>query len=633
MADFPRNIRLSSMAEARLKSYLNSEIENHRAERSNWVNDLKNWQIDYWAAPLETQKTFPFKGASNIVIPMTAIAVESVHAKAMTTLTGVPGQFVTLKLPPQISDSAPDTEKIIDHILLKDVKFVKFADEALLENKKLGSAIGKTGYERIVKRAVREEGGVEIPFDVVTKQGACIDAVPLPNFLMPFTCNDPQTAPWCGEEHLENPYQVKLHANSGFFYPELAKDENMMMLLGNGIGQNQSSTEYVQEVRKLQNQTPIQWPREISWFEFWLSFDVDEDGNDEEIVVHYHWESGTFLSIRYNWYSDLHRPYRICNYFPMEHRWAGIGIGKQNEQFQAEITTQHRQRIDNATLANMRMYKIKQGIGYGPNESIFPGKIWLVEDMDDIGEIQMAEVYPSSYNNEQQAVIYSQQRTAVNELNQGMPQMGTPGTASSDLIRVQEGNRKFDYTFGNEKAFLVDCMKDVLCVTNQYGVSDQRIFRTVAAGPIVEHLLTKLSPDELKLYVLSELNLAGASANRLVDRATLMQLAQTTTGYYQNMIALAQQSQNPQLMMMLSQQAFVAGSELMKQIFEAFDIRSIDKLIPPPLLQLLMTNGSNVAGLIGSGGPGSTNPGNQNGVESGAQSGGEISAESNAGTP
>lgn len=623
MADFPRNIRLSASIKEKLISYLNSEIQNHRGERNQWVDDLKNWQIDYWAKPAEEVKTFPFKGACNIIIPLTAIAVESVHAKEMTSLTGVPGQFVTLKLPPELSEVASDTEKMIDHILVKDTNFIGFADQVLLGNKKLGTGIGKTGYQKIVKRAIREVGGEEVPFDVVTRQGPTAEAIPLPNFIMPFTCNDPQMAPWCGEEHLESSYQVKLLSESGFFYPEVSSD--LLKLMDQGGGTNQSSKEYTEEVRSLQNQTPIRWPQEISWFELWLGFDVDGDGQDEEIVVHYHWESQTFLSVRYNWYQDLHRPYRIVNYFPMEGRWAGIGIGKQNEQFQMEVTTQHRQRIDNATLANMRMYKIKQGIGYGPNEPIFPGKIWLVEEKDDIDSVQMAEVYPSSYNNEQQAVIYSQQRTGVNELTMGMPQAGTPGTASSDLTRVEEGNRKFDYTYQlHSRPFLVDCIKDVLCNVAQYGVKDKRVFKTVTMGPVVEHLLTGLQPDELKLFVLNDLDIAGKSKNKLVDRNTWIQYGQAVNTFYQNMIMLAQQTKNGAIMQMMSQQALIAGTEVMKQLSEAFDIRSIDKIIPPQLLAMLMqnSNGPNNAGLLGSGGEQPPSSSNANGVSEPAQVGG-----------
>src|SRR5690606_10476646 len=154
----------------------------------------------------------------------------------------------------------------------------------------------------------------------------------------------------------------------------------------------------------------------------WISFDVNADGWDEEIVVDYHKPSRTFLSVRYNWYDDLHRPYHFGNYLNVEGIWPGIGVCKQVEQFQAEATTIHRQRLDNATLANMSQIVLKKGIGYGAGEPIFPGKMWFVNDVqNDIKEFKLSEVYPSSYANEQAIVSYFEQRTGVNEVILGMP--------------------------------------------------------------------------------------------------------------------------------------------------------------------------------------------------------------------
>lgn len=597
MADFPRNIRLDRDTKDRLVSYLDTEIQNHRAERSTWVSDLENWQIDYWAKPAEEIKTFPFKGACNIVIPLTAIAVEAVHAREMTTFFAL-NQFVTLKLPEQFEQFTNGLERAIDKILLDDVDIYSFADQTLLENKKLGSAIGKSGYQKIIKRAVRTVGDVEQTFEVVTKQGPTLDGVRLAAFIMPFTCIDPQTAPWCGEEHIKSPYDIKLMSESGFFYEETY--DEYLQYINQGQSVNISSYSYDQTVKDLQDQTPIRLPREVAWHEIWLGFDVDGDGYDEEIVVHYHWPSQTFFSIRYNWHDDLRRPYEILNYFPMEYRWAGLGIGKQNEQLQMEVTTQHRQRIDNATLANMRMYKVKDGNGYGPNEPVFPGKLWIVDEMDDVQELVMTEVYPSSYNNEQQAAIWSNQRTGVSELTLGMPQVGTPGTATGDLSRVQEANRKYDYTHGKSKRFLLCNARNALLEAAQFGFRDASMFSFIPNGDMVQQMLT-MPADNIKQIIFSGLDLAGQNSNKLIDRNTWTQLAGITQQYYQGMIQLAMMMGNQQLVGMIGMKALVAATEVYKQILEAYDVRSIDKIALTNLINGLTNVQPN--GIPGSGSP------------------------------
>lgn len=584
--DFPPNIKLDADTKARLISYLNEEIVTHRAERANWVNDLTNWQLDYWAKPVEEIKQFPFKGACNLINPIMAIAVEAVHAKEMTTLFAL-GQFVNFKLSGQLEPLSNDLELVVDKILEKDVNIYKFLDNAFLENKKLGSMVGKDGWEKTIKRAIKYDGENEIPFDVITKQGATLKSIPLANFLMPFVCQDPQLATWCGEEHLSSPYAVKLLAESSFFYPEVY--EELGKLLSVGQGTNQSSASYLQAIREAQDQVPIQWPREITWFEIWLSFDVDGDGKDEEIVVHYHWDTQSFLSIRYNWYSDLHRPYEIGNYFPMENRWAGIGIGKQVEQFQMEATTLLRQRIDNGTLSNMRMYKIKQGIGYGPDEPIFPGKIWLVEDMNDVSEIVMNEIYPSGYNNDSSVQMLADKRTGVSEVTLGSPQVGTPDTATGSLSKVQEANRKFDYTFKNSKLFALNCAKRAIQNSIQFGVSSPRIFSVAQPEnvPVITQLFKAPDLEMWNYDILDNMSLAGQNANRLVDRNTWTQLAGISQQYFTSMFQIAQFTGNQQLMQALAAKSFEAATEIYRQILEAYDVRQLQKILP----NLMLPNG------------------------------------------
>jgi hypothetical protein len=79
MPNYPREIYLDEDTEARLISFLDTELLNHYGERATFVDDIIRYQTDYYAQPTTKQKKFPFVGAANIVIPLTAIAVEAVH--------------------------------------------------------------------------------------------------------------------------------------------------------------------------------------------------------------------------------------------------------------------------------------------------------------------------------------------------------------------------------------------------------------------------------------------------------------------------------------------------------------------------------------------------------------------------
>lgn len=583
MANYPRELILDSGTERRLISFLETELLNHYQERSPWMTRLLRMQRDYWAEPTTKRATFPFTGASTIVIPLTAVAVEAVHARTMTTLFAL-NQLVSAT--PRSSgwaDYARPVEKFLNQELLGEMHARRRLDSSILEIEKFGTGIGKVGYEKLIKTAIRAmPDGTEIEYPVTVRDGAVLDSVALGRFLMPFSSTDPQTSPWCGEEHARTPYDVLQMEESGFFRA------GTMKKLEHWVAQkNRNSTgverQFMQSQEKLEDRE-AQWPNLIDWVEIWMGFNVDGGEHNHEIVVHYHRPSRTILSVRYNWHDDLHRPYRVGVYFPVEHRWTGIGIGKQNEQFQKEITTQHRQRLDNATLANMRMIKISKLSGYGPGEPIFPGKMWFVDDMSHVDTFQLGEIYNSAYNNEQATLMYSEKRTGVNDTTLGMPAAGTPGTATGDLARIQEGNKKFDYAYQNIKEYVQELITDTAVTIQQFGPRRIEYYTQVEGGQFVQQFFTMPS-EMIRHGLLIELNAAGQQQNKVLDRQNWISVATLLTQYYQGSLQLAQLAGNQQLIQYITQKGLIAGTEAMRQVLETFDIRNVDRIILSELLQ------------------------------------------------
>lgn len=570
--EYPRELNLDAETEAALIAYLEYEILNHEAERTTVIEDLKRWQRDYWAKPSTEQRKFPFLGAANIIIPLTAITLEAVHARTMMTLFGLP-QFVTCKMAPPLDDLSNPLENYLDYECLKQVDIYKAMDNFVLETEKFGTGIIKTGWDKRVRTAVRTAGEQDEEFEVTVKQGPSVDAVTNANFVMPFTNQDPQNSRWVGEYHNRTLEEVNRYEQDGLFKEGTYEKIKTYYTQYNQAG----GDSYRQEVEKLQSESPS-YPKFIQWYEMWMSFDTDKSKKLKEIVVHYHRPSRTFMSIRYNWYEDLHRPYRHANYFPLEHRWNGVGIAKQLDQFQKEITIQHRQRLDSGTLANARMLKVKKMSGYGPGEPFFPGKIWMVDDMADIESFQLGDLPTSAFSNENSTLMFAQQRSGINDLNLGMPQAGTPGTATSDLSRVQEGSRKFDYSYRNIKRAADQIVVDVACNIAQFGPSNSRYFDLQPHGDDLKKFFAQPVTD-IRQQLIASITTAGANGNKLIDRQNWTQISQMLQGYYSQIIQLGMQTKNEQLLQVAIPQALQGASEAMRQVLESFDIRNIDKIL------------------------------------------------------
>lgn len=580
---YPRELNLDSETEEALKVYLDEQLLNHYGERSPWMTRLLQWQRDYWAEPTKTRATHPFVGASTIVIPLTAIAVEAVHARTMTTLFAL-GQLVsTTAISADWSDAARPVEQFMNRELMGEMQARKKLGSAILELEKFGTGIGKVGYERVVRIACKtREDGTEEEIPVTIRNGAVIDSVANGRFLMPLSAQDPQTSPWCGEEHNDTPYNMASMEDSGLFR------RGTMDKLGGWVSQMSRSTlgverQYQASQENLEHRSPS-WPGLLDWVEIWLGFNTDKNpaGEHKEIVVHYHRGARLIMSCRYNWHDDLHRPYRVGNYFPVEHRWMGIGICKQNEQFQRSVTTQHRQRLDNGTLANMRMIKISKLSGYGPGEPIFPGKMWFLNDMDHVDTLQLGELYNSAFNNEQATLQYHEKRVGVNDTVLGAPAAGTPGTATGDLARIQESNKRFDFVYANIKEFARELIIDTAVMIQQFGPRRIEYLTTSEHGDQVAAFF-QMPAEFIRHGLLIEIGAAGQQQNKVLDRQNWISIATLLQQYYTGASALAgtyaQISSDPSLLQMVTLKGLVASTEAMRQILESFDLRNVDRMV------------------------------------------------------
>lgn len=610
MADYPRLLKLDNDTKDDLANFLDEELQNHRAERQDYLDDIIQFQTDYWAKPSVTTRTFPFKGASNLIVPLTAITFEAVHARTMTKIYGI-NQLTTVEVKAKDCprESGVAFERFMDYMLGPNVmKTRKAINDIATEQEKFGTGIGKSGYEKVVKTAVMTLGDEEQEIDVVKKSAPTLDAVAGSRFLMRFSDQDPQTALWCGEEHSWSPFEVQTAVDSTLFYEDTMKELEAWVIrtnLNEPSGEGQRATSNQEE---LENRDPI-FPSRIDFVEIWLAWDIDSKAPEgfehvnlaprmKELQVFYHPESRTVMGARYNYNKDLSRPYRTGPYIPLEHRWNGIGICKQAKPFQQEITTMHRQRLDNATLANMRMFKVHRLSGYGPKEPVFPGKMWFLDDMDHIESFQMGEVYSSSFGNEQAAVLYHQQHSGVNEMTLGMPSVGTPGTATGDLARIQEGNKKHDFTYSNLKILIDELIMDTAVNIKQFGTQSLDYFTIVDGGELVLHLLS-YPIEQIRSGLVFKIGLVGQSENRLSSRNDWTQIAGLLQQYFTGSLQIAQMLGDQQLSTYIGQKALVAGTEAMRQILETYDRRNIDRIVLSELEAILNQGQDQQGGNIG----------------------------------
>lgn len=581
---WPRMLNLAADVEDRLVQFLDHEISQAWAEREILVQDWIQWHKDYWAKPASAEKNFPFRKAANVVIPITAIAVEAILARLLTTIFSVKPFYSIRPRTKEWIEHAPAIEawlqtEIEDPLALNAERF---AEETLLELIKLGTGVGKSGYERDIRKVNTDlPDGSSVARWVERRNGATLDYVPLANFLMRIYERDPQTAVWCGEEHHDITWtQLKRNALSGRMRPEAI--EKIKHWWG---GQGEGSThDTLDEARRTNEGDEPAWNDTFNFAEVWISFDVDKDGVDEEIVVEFHKPSLTILSVRYNWYEDLHRPYRVGNFIPVEGRWAGIGTGKQLEQFQALITTVHRQRLDAGTLANMGQLALKRNSPYGENEPIQPGKIWFFDNpATDIKEFSLSNTqHFAQIQNESAAQQYADKRSGVNELVLGIPHQGTPGTATSDLAKLAEGNKKFDMVLKGVRRWFGLLGGDILANYQQFGSRGRSWTVQGEEGDFIEHYLT-LPQESVRRGAHIELTVTDSITNRDVEQQKWSTLFALLSQHYDKALErsamVAQIAGDPTIFLAFADIALRASNTAMRRMLESFQVVDVDAFL------------------------------------------------------
>lgn len=576
--NWPRLLKLDEDTENRLREYIDNEVDAFYRERQPLMEDWKRWQEVYWAAPATKEKNFPFKRAANIVVPLAAISVEAFHARVMNTLFSVEPFWSIRPRSAEWITAAKPFENFLQAQVEngKTLRLWECANDVNLELTKLGTAVVKTGYERVTKKTIRNVGGQEEIGYVTTKNGANVARVPLGNFIQRLAELDPQSAPLVGEEHEFTWSQMKRMSGDGRMRPEQVEKIKSHWVEAHSQADVSDGSQLTAKVDELTNFAPS-WYEVFKVLELWITFDVDGDGWDEEIVVDYHKASRTFLSIRYNWYDDLHRPYRIGNLFNVEGIWAGIGLCKQSEQFQEQATTIHRQRLDNATLANMSQLALRKNMGYGPGEPIFPGKMWFVDDpTKDIREFKLSDVYNSAYANEEAVSRLWEKRTGINEMVLGIPHDGTPAPATSDLTRLAEGNKKFDLALKNIRKWWSEIGLDV--VTNYQIFGDQQVHFWIMDpedAMEVERVLN-MPATMVRDGAVIDLTVSDSITNREVEKQQWLGLFQVITNYYDRVLALAQLF-GPEIFGSIAQKAVLASDEALRRLLETFAIPDSDR--------------------------------------------------------
>lgn len=559
----PPDIQMSPEAERRLAYYLEYELSQASAERWQFMNKLARLKEKFKAKFPEFPKDWPIANASQLIVPIIKTNVNTLGARIYQTVMAAEPLASVRTTDNQFQDFAFDFETFLATYSDEKLNMAELLDGWVTEVIKLG-----TGILEVTTRLDRRTGTT---YDNITGKyenrtedlynGPIVYHVPLEDFWIRPAYRDLQTAPWCGKEVRLTWSQIKDMAMSGELNPD--KINNIWRWVGQAdldTPRPMLKQEELEQLRPTNRQL-------YNLFELCVRWDFNGDGLDEEAIVYFHRPSRTVLRKKFSGFRQ--RPWRVGRFMLQEHWFYGEGLAEMLEHLQEEISTMHNQRIDNATLANIRPILVARLIqGLRPGDRIWSGKIIKVQNVkEDVGTLQLGDVYPSTVMAENIANQYAERLSGVGEVAAGQAKPVSRTTATAQLALLEELNRRFDKVVKGLRRTLRDVYRDLgdlFFLSGTNGLAE--VWLGSVRGRQLESFLA-MPADLLRRKVSIQIRATSSTVNKEVEFQTQIAVFNLIISMWQQIRAEASQLA-PTIIPLLSHEILKAIIPVFKKIMQ-----------------------------------------------------------------
>ena len=598
-----QHIKLTREREEKLKRWMGEKVQDIFDRRIQRTYDWRRWKDQYEGKT--SPKSFPWKNASNVHVPITAIITDAIHANLMNRIFGHERIWDVKAVRPEeqigtnSSDNQPitwsDAAKMIEDFIDLQVSDTGMIDvyspteDAVLECLKLGTGVLFNPWVTLTQANYEMdfETGEIIKEDLTTMfDGIHPKTIPLEDFLVTPHYQDihgPDGAPLFGHMYYLRQGQLVSRRKEGK-YRKLDSDRWSRILSSTG-GPDEEELKDSQSVTERDPENVSTSHLDDQYLmDLWVKVQLADNEPEVNLFVTYHWRTGEAIAIRPWIYKTP--PYVIFNYIKREGRFYSIGVPEMLESIQAGTNTSFNQAVDNATIANVRGFKVKAGTKtarlFG---DFYPGKKFIVDRMDDIEDFQLGEVYPSIFQVGLLLRDFAERRSGVNDYNLGRESevLGRGGTATSTMALLQESARRFDLYAKDIRRALGEMGMQTLELIQQHKPLGTMFSTMGEKGIVIEQTLFSNTAINLREHLRVQATSAGSSSNKEITRQNSITAFGILVQYMEKMFSLAQVMSNPQIpesIRKLAYQMSQTGERLMQRVLEGFELPDVAAFLP-----------------------------------------------------
>jgi hypothetical protein len=281
-------------------------------------------------------------------------------------------------------------------------------------------------------------------------------------------------------------------------------------------------------------------------WKLWLRYDVDEDGEEDDIMVVYHPSSGQILRGIYAPLFSGMRPYTKFIFYPKEFSFDGEGIVQILEHLQVTLDTLVNQMIDRVTQINAPILFTREGCGLDGVKSLTPGRVYALADTpkDAVQEFRFSDVTISLSNEIQWIASMMDRAVGVTPISLGISTAERP-VAKDTFAQQEETNKKFAFGTDNLRDCITELGYKILEFIAQYQPSFE--YHKEGAKGMPETRTVQFPVEYIRDAFEIELAASSELLNKEVRREIFMQVYQLLSDFMTKIGGMAQMITSPQV--------------------------------------------------------------------------------------
>lgn len=572
--------RYSPQRISQLRDYIVDEVEQAKRARKQKEEAWISFQEAYRAVPAEEEKTFPFTGASNLVIPMIGTDVDTMFTRMMGMLFEADAIFSVRELNPEMAPFAPRMEEFLKWAQHTEIDFQEPIGNWLLDIMKLGTGILKQRYHREMKKVYEwREMGDEVwqqQAIILLKDAPAVHDVRLFDFFVPPGFRTIKDAPWVAERISLTWQQYLSRVKAGIYRGVSAIQQHSANSKGDSVQK---------EFDRISGYQPTQGNK-IPFYEWWGEFDIDGDGWDEALVCTIHIDTREYVRLDFNPFFSQDKPYSSARFMRDENSFYGIGLAEMLIPFQEEVTAMHNQRLDNGTVANSQMFAVRDdNTRITAEEPIYPGKIWLVHNTDDVKPLVMGSTSSAaSIQNESFTHQYAARRTGINDYitaQTGPDTSYAPAYVAREMM-LNSTKRQGEMVREVRRA-LSETGTRILEMYQQFNQRGKQYFAMGAKDGMLVSAVLQFPLDLIRRGLKVSITAIDVNESKDAKVRTNSLIMQQMTQYYMQLMQAMMYAANPQTpppIRGIAMQMIQGSTMLMRRILDSYGEQDADKMLP-----------------------------------------------------